>query len=264
MTPRLLVAAALCVGASCGPEKFDRSSIETDAREEAGPVDHTAEGDTGTDAGPGDVRDVPPRDGPCTADFAGDLLYTFDTNLNVFAGRAPPTSSLPPSGNWFAYAETGGSAGLSDSTTAWSATEGHSCPGSVALTANFTVYGYSEKVMTLVNFGANWATPKAYARFHAWIKVASPSTGNLDHLDQILLATNTNGYTAFQGAPLSAAVFADGDWHEIVRELVPGTLYVPNAVNQVGIQIIAKGVAPASPPAPVATTIYVDDLWLEL
>jgi hypothetical protein len=254
--------------ASCGGEHFDRALIEnSEAGADHQPVADASDGGADLDSGGGrpDVRDTPPSEGTtCPPNFGGDLLYTFDTMTGTYTGKAPPLSALPPSGNWFAYAEMGGSAGLLDGSTAWSETEGHSCPGSVALTANFTVYGGSEKTMALVNFGANWATPKAYARLHAWVKVAiPPSTGTLDHLDQILLATNTNNYNAFQGAPLSASTFADGDWHEIVRELIPGTTYYPASVNQVGVQISARGVAPASPSAPVPTTIYIDDLWLE-
>ena len=82
-------------------------------------------------------------------------------------------------------------------------------------------------------------------RLHAWIKVAIPGTGNLDHLDGILLATNTNNFNAFQGATLAGRTFSDGEWHEIVRELVPGSSYFPAMINQVGVQVIAKGVPPA-------------------
>jgi len=242
MKPRLAMAAAVGLCASCGPEGFDRG-LERDAAQEVAPVDDA---------------------GPCAPAFPGDLLYVFDTGVAVFAGLAPPLSALPPNGSWFAYAETGGSAGLGDSSTEWSAGEGHACPGAVALTANFTVYGAAERVMALVNFNANWAEPKAYARLHAWIKVAIPSTGTLDHLDGILLATNTNNYMAFQGAAVAASTFADGEWHEIVRDLVPGPTYVPASINQVGVQVIGKGVPPVSSSAPVATTVYVDDLWLEL
>lgn len=262
------VVAVLLFAASCAGEHFNRALVEqTDAGQDlanlADAVD-VAEGETGADVGP-DLRDAAPSEGTsCPPMFGGDLLYVFDTSSNVFAGPAPATSALPPGGTWFAYAEVGGSAGLSNSTTAWNETEGHSCPGAAALTANFTVYAASERVLALVNFGANWAVPKAYARLHAWIKVVVPtSTGTLDHLDQILLITNTNGYNAFQGAPLSASLFADGDWHEIVRELIPGPNYVPAVVNQVGVQIVARSVAPAIPSAPLPTTLYIDDVWLE-
>ena len=264
----LPVVAVLWFAASCGGERFNRALVEeTDAGQDLGDIadaGNDTAGDAAGEVGP-DVRDAAPSDGPsCSPAFTGDLLFVFDDSRSVFAGAAPPTSALPPSGNWFAYAEVGGSAGLSNSTTAWNETEGHSCPGAAALTANFTVYGASERVLALVNFGANWAVPKAYARLHAWVKVLVPgSTGTLDHLDQILLITNTNGYNAFQGAPMPASAFVDGEWHEIVRELIPGPNYVPAVINQVGVQIVARSVPPASPSAPLPTTLYIDDLWLE-
>jgi len=255
--------------ASCGGEHFNRALVEnTDAGADLQPVadagDDGGELGGGEDGGDGsDARDATPSDATtCPPEFGGDLLYIFNNNATVFTGSAPPLSMLPP--GWFAYAEMGGSAGLSDSTTAWSASEGHSCPGALALTANFTVYAGSERVMALVNFNANWASPKAYVRLHAWIKVAIPSTGNLDHLDGVLLATNTNNFNAFQGASLPASNFSDGEWHEIVRELVPGSSYFPAMVNQVGVQVIAKGVPPAGSSAPVPTTLFIDDIWLEL
>ena len=270
----LPLAAAFLFATACGGEHFDRALVENlDARPDLDPIADAQDtpGDAGDNNDAGDAAGTPDGgDGgasdavSCPPAFGGDLLYVFDTSANVFAGPAPALTALPPGGIWFAYAETGGSAGLSASTTAWNATEGHSCPGSAALTANFTVYGAAERVMALVNFNANWATPKAYARFHAWIKIAAPSTGNLDHLDGLQLITNTNSYSAFQGAFVSASLFADGDWHEVVRDLVPGATYVPGVINQAGVQIIAKGAPPAGSTAPVPTTIYIDDLWVEL
>ena len=62
---------------------------------------------------------------------------------------------------------------------------------------------------------------------------------------------------------MAATLFSDGDWHEIVLNLVPASNYVPTAINQTGVQIIARGVAPATPSAPVPTTVFVDDVWLE-
>jgi hypothetical protein len=262
MKPLLAMVAAVGLVASCGPESFDQH-LERDARADIGPVADRASVGDAMDAGNApDVRDATASDGPCTTVFPGDLLYTFDTGTSVFTGPAPSQSALPAA-QWFSYGEPAGSAGLQQSTTGWSSTEGHSCPGSLTMTANFTVYGSAEKVLALINFNANWAVPKAYQHLHAWVKIMVPSTGTIDHLDGIQLAANTNNYNAFLGVTVPASGFADGNWHEIVLNLVPGSNYVPDIINQSGVQLIAKGAAPPSMAVPVPTAIFIDDIWLE-
>lgn len=239
---------------------------------DAGPEDDAADagagqGDAGdaadaNDGGTTDTRDAGPADAGCTTTFGGDVLYAFDNNALVFSGPAPnPAGPLPP--GWFAYPEPAGSAALKQSGTAWTTNEGHTCPGAMVVTSNFTVYGTLEKVMALINFNANWATPKMYVRMHAWVKITMPAGATtLDYLDGIQLDANTDNYMAFKGVTVSASSFADGNWHEIVLELMPPS-YVATDIRQVGVQLIAKPTASASTPAPFPTTMYVDDIWLE-
>jgi hypothetical protein len=188
----------------------------------------------------------------------GDILYKFDSATGVFEGTVP-APTVPP--GWFAYAEgpTADTA-LKASTTGWSSTEGHSCPGSLTMTGAFTAYGNGDKLMALVNFNANWATPKAYVRLHAWVKVQIPTTGTLD-LSSVHIQANTNNFTGYTESSLPASTFLDGDWHEITHALVVGTNYVPENVNQMGIQIFPLA---AGTDTPVPVTIFIDDIWLEL
>jgi hypothetical protein len=265
MKTLLALGGVAVLAASCGPEMFHRDQ-EPDARAQPDAV----VGDDAPIDDAGQATDAPAAvdgggpDGSCRTTFPGDLLHSFDSASVIVTGSAADLMGAVPSGRWFAYPEPQGSAALRDSASAWSDVEGHSCPGALAMSANFTVYGPLEKVLGLINFNANWMTPKAYTRMHAWVKVPLPSSGTLDHLDAIQLAVNTNNYTSFLGNTVPVSPWVDGDWHEIVLDLVPSTSYVPADIRQIGVQLIAKGVAGAGPSAPVPTTFYVDDIWLEL
>jgi hypothetical protein len=261
----LALGAVAVLAASCGPEMFHRDR-EPDAGAQPDAV--VGEDAPTDDAGPAtdatDAVDGVGPDGSCHTTFPGDVLYPFDSASMIVTGSAADLMGAVPSGRWFPYPEPQGSAALRDSASAWSDVEGHSCSGALAMTASFTVYGPLEKVLGLINFNANWMTPKAYTRMHAWVKVALPSSGNLDHLDAIQLAVNSNNYMSFLGNTVPVSPWVDGDWHEIVLDLVPSTNYLPADIRQIGVQLIAKGVAGVGPSAPVPTTFYVDDIWLEL
>src|SRR5207302_1651688 len=123
--------------------------------------------------------------------------------------------------------------------------------------------GVSEKVMALINFHANWSSPKAYSHLHGWVKIPLPSTGNLDHLSGIQFSTNSGNYTAFLGYNGPAADLANNAWRPVDLALTPAANYMPGDVDQIGVQLIAKSSAPAGSAAPVPTSIFVDDIWLE-
>jgi hypothetical protein len=207
--------------------------------------------------------------GGCVAPIAANALYSFDDASAVHVGKTDLSvpNSFPP--GWFAYGQEmkdGGSLALQESTTDWSATEGHFCPGALTLTANFTVYGPSEKVATLLNFPVvmNWATPIEYTRMHAWLKVRLPSTCNLNHLSGVQIAVNSNGFAAFNSFGPGVATFADGQWHEVILPLKPPIgPYVPAIVNQLNIQMTVPSVAPVGARVAVRTTLLIDDIWLE-
>lgn len=196
--------------------------------------------------------------GSCGGGFAGDTLFTFDTSL---AGGL--------SGIWSEYPE--GSPALSETRVSWVATEGMRCPGSLSMTVPFDTYG-EQKVMATINFTANWSTPAPYSVLHAWVKLAlPPEASTLEHLRGVQVSVSSGAnYEAFRSFFLASPSFADGGWHELVVTLEPvmpppqlGS-YVPESVRQIGVQVVAALAAPASgPPAPVSTTIFVDDIWLE-
>jgi hypothetical protein len=194
----------------------------------------------------------------CVLDVAGDTLYGFDTTSL--------TGSI--AGTWSTYPE--GSLALGDSTITWSPTEGHACPGALTLSVPFDTYG-EQKVMALINFQENWSSPSAFTRLHAWVKIQLPEGGSLEHLRGAQLSISSGpSYDAFRSNFLPVGTFSDGDWHELSVTLEPLDpppsvgAYIPDSVRQIGAQVItALAAPPGGPPAPLTTTLFVDDIWLE-
>lgn len=194
-----------------------------------------------------------------TAFERGDVAFAFDSR--TLAGNGL-------SGTWVTYPE--GSPALADSSVGWSETEGRSCTGALVLQVTFDVYG-EEKVAAVDNVSADWATPMAYAVLHAWVKIVVPESGSLSYLRGVQLSVSSGAnYEAYRSTFVSPDPFVDGDWHELLVTLEPTPpppvlgAYVPESVRQIGVQAVAALVAPGGgPQAPLPTTLFVDDIWLE-
>lgn len=162
-------------------------------------------------------------------------------------------------GNW----QVGGMP-VADTVVQRNATEGFSCPGSLEMRVPFTAYGTQSDAQ--INFSPvqNWV---GYTRLHARVKFVMPSTGNLNHINGVQFAVNSNNYMNYDGKFTAASVFADFAWHDIELDLTLGAAAPPpqlDSMIQIQVQIQTQMMAPAmGPTAPVATTILVDDVWIQ-
>jgi hypothetical protein len=219
-----------------------------------GRVDGGAAGMTATDAGVGgrtdggadasDARvDTGPGDtGPCVTSFGSSsrLLSSFD-NGNV--GWSAGVSGL-------AY------------TFASLRNDGHTCPGAISLNVQYMAYGDSgADVESTYGTAADWT---GFTKVHAWAKLA---TATFAAVGGVQAFVQSNGYANYaNGGYVNASTFMDGNWHEIVFDMLnPGFGTVTfNAINRIGIQVVVQGArADGGPPAPTEVTLVVDDVWLE-
>jgi hypothetical protein len=114
-------------------------------------------------------------------------------------------------GNW----QVGGSP-VPDTVIQRNATEGYSCPGSLEMMVPFTAYGTQSDAQ--INFSPvqNWV---GYRKLHARVKIVMPSTGNLDHINGVQFAVNSDNYMNYDGKFTSASTFMDFGWHDIELDL---------------------------------------------
>jgi hypothetical protein len=178
------------------------------------------------------------------------VISTFDT---------PGSLMVMGVGNW----QVGGSP-VPDTVIQRNATEGYSCPGSLEMMVPFTAYGTQSDAQ--INFSPvqNWV---GYRKLHARVKIVMPSTGNLDHINGVQFAVNSDNYMNYDGKFTSASTFMDFGWHDIELDLTLGAAAPPpqlDSIIQVQVQLQTPMMAPAmGPAAPVPTTILVDDVWIE-
>jgi hypothetical protein len=136
--------------------------------------------------------------------------------------------------------------------------EGASCPGALALTVPFSAYGDPMNGLAQANFNLDWT---GRSTLHIAIKIADPGTGNLDYLNGAQIYLQTNNWGVYTSKFVVGTELADFEWHSYELDLSELDLAI---VNQVGVQLVAKDAAPeGGPAAPLATVLYIDDLWLE-
>jgi hypothetical protein len=207
-------------------------------------------GDTGT-AGEAGASAGPTA---CVVPYTG-ILYDFDQ----------PGSR----GNWTAGAGFNATdVSLGDSSIARSETQGHSCLGSLAGTFPFTIYNATESGELEITYGTT--TPAVWTgktKLHAWVRVDVPSEG-VGYLNGLQLHASSNSYGDYLAKFVSISTFATGTWQEIVLDLTAnGSSGAPldlTGINQLGLQVLVLGTAPAGgPAAPETTTVYLDDIWAE-
>lgn len=180
----------------------------------------------------------------------GLAVYTFDEPGSI--------------GDFSIRAEDANEGGLGDSFLMRSATEGHSCPGSLVLTVPFSVYGPAEIAEAQGNFSADWT---GYTTLHVWVKLEEPAGGSLDYLNGVQLFVLSDGYAEYDNTFVSASTFDDFDWHEITVDMATeGT--VLGDINQVGVQLLAhesqeNAGGDGAPDAPETTSAYIDDIYVD-
>ena len=169
------------------------------------------------------------------------------------------------SGTGFANANTTSSINMLNNaivSSKWDSSVGHSCPGSVRLTADFKGYSTdstnSNAAAADLRFGtSDWT---GATQMHMWVKI-SPGSTPLQAI-QVFVFSDT---TAFRYASLyDDNAFRNGDWNEYVLSLNPGSSYNPTQVFRIGIQIILNPAGTTGNPAvPPVTTAWFDDVWTE-
>jgi hypothetical protein len=118
---------------------------------------------------------------------------------------------------------------------------------------------------------------------HLWAKVSTSNYAALNGVQPFMQATGVQpdgglgpDYSIGFYAPAFAGVnptFADGGWHEVIVPLLmtdpnsdSGGLIGIGGTNAFGVQVLTRGLladggAPSDPPT--ATTLLIDDIWLE-
>jgi hypothetical protein len=186
------------------------------------------------------------------------------TSIVTGAGTLVSDFDLPGSAaGWSAVPNGSSVGGLGDSFVARNVSQGHACPGSLAFTVPFSVYGVAEDANTQVNFAPtrDWT---GYTRLHAWVRIPDPGTGSLNHLNAVRLAVLSGNWSIYSSLWAPIAEFADFGWHELVLDLTAAPAADLTVVNQIAVQVFALGTPPeGGPAAPVSTQIYIDDIWLE-
>ena len=178
----------------------------------------------------------------CITTFAGQLLYSFDTAASV-QGWMPVV---------------GGPAVTQTSA------DGHACPGALTITVPFPYWGGigSVEVSTgTLNLNQRIA-------LHAWVKVfmpAQPGYSVLESLSIYIVSMDSMIGTIGSNKVSDAASFSDGNWHEIVLNLVtatpPPALY---NVTKIGFSLHASSSQPVDAgDTPGTVTFLVDDIWAE-
>ncbi len=165
------------------------------------------------------------------------------------------------SNGWNLAAEAMNQSGLGDGFVRRVLDEGHLCPGALALTLPFKVYGDKEKAAVQKASTVNWVGKTS---LHAWVKVEDPGDGSIAYLNGIQVFVQSMGYAVYSSQFVGAATFDDFQWHEIVLNLAAAPAVVLTDVNQVGIQVLAAATRPPSAPmTPSETVIYIDDIYLQ-
>jgi hypothetical protein len=276
----------------------DSSSQDSSTTHDAGHgKDGTGENDA-SDARGGDASDAQSSDAndvdSCTklralSDAGGALVTGFDQNDTNGWGLTID-HDVPD-------------ADLSGSTMTYVANVGRTCPGSIALTVPFTVYGF-QLVEVNYNYGSN---PQAYPLWngfsilHFWVKVAFESSdggvlqADASAIDFLGLSgegdyaqwgnygpngargssdNNPSSVNLFTGSS-----FSGGEWQEVKLYLsqppMDGGFVVPTGTScptgnacKVAADLQIDGptfppVPDGGPAAPTTTVLYVDDVWLE-
>ncbi len=162
---------------------------------------------------------------------------------------------------WVLAPETGNLGGLGDGFIQRNLTEGHLCPGALAATIPFTVYGGTEKASVERTMDLDWT---GKTTMHVWVRIGDPGTGNISYLNGIQLFVQSMSYAVYSPQFVSAATFDDFAWHEIVLDLTATPAVVLDSVNKLGIQVLAQESRPPSAPAaPMTTVVYIDDVYVE-
>jgi len=145
---------------------------------------------------------------------------------------------------------------VKDSTVVWNSTQGSAAQGAGQLNATFGAYSEYAQIGVYLSPPLNsWTCTK---KLHAMVKLVSAT--DLSHLLAVHLSVSSDNYGIYTAVDVPIAGFVLNTWKAI--ELNLATAETPpkfTAINGVGIQL--KTVAVGT--LPVATTMYVDDLWVE-
>jgi hypothetical protein len=271
----LAVMATGCGSSTVAPEDAGSDATEqTDSTQTSDVTtkDVTGEKDGSKDASPpdagGDADAANSSDAPTCTTLISVLAPPSDGGTDADAADAADAADVGPPGpvlvtgfdlstaatatdGWGAQVDTNlVDGGLSGSAVSYSATVGHSCPGSVVLTAPFISFSPATDaaiVMQQVEINYNYnGNPQGYplwtnfTKLHYWVKVAFEGadggtvTGDASALDFTGLDYNNNyaqwfDYNAasYNGTGstnfFAGSTFSSGDWEEVILALNDAT-----------------------------------------
>jgi hypothetical protein len=183
--------------------------------------------------------------GPCTTSFgAGNkVLYDF-AHATVDGGTVD--------GGVDGWATEG-----QGNSIAYSATIGHTCPGSVQLSIP-GVIGQTADLIDVLLPSADWT---GFSKLHIWVKVQTtdyaPGSTLYLYVQANAFADEVANYQLIAGSP-----FTDGGFHEMVLDLTTFTSAQDLMdVDKIDLSVSLPTAADAGPLAPV--TVSIDDVWLE-
>lgn len=229
----------------------DAAVVDADAAS----ADADSGGSTDADAGSGADADAATPCNTAAILFAdagatgGALLFAFDNGAGASSWLGkwdfdPTDAAAPPT-----------LAGVDDA--------GHSCPGALRATFEFTTYAQQAEVQY------NYRPPPSYAagtNVHMWVKLVVFGGGYQDFNDLLGPVTQwTTGTSTTWAGDFPSQYppnFADGNWHECVAPLGPtdaGRVNVNFEQLAAYLQSQWSDAGPRHRPA----VMYLDDIWIE-
>ncbi|HEX2673751.1 MAG TPA: hypothetical protein VHM25_22890 [Polyangiaceae bacterium] len=175
-----------------------------------------------------------------------NILQAFDTNPGGSMGKYLTPSTGP----------------VQSSTVEWSSTEGVIAAGAGKLNATFGALGEQAQLSIYFPAGTQW--PTCNTKMHAKVKIISAV--DLSHLNGIALNINSGTGSRYSSQFVSTATWMMDTWYELELPFATANYQNPantlpdfTDVNSMGVMLQTKS---AGNP-PVATTLYVDDVWVE-
>lgn len=148
---------------------------------------------------------------------------------------------------------------VQSSTVEWSSSDGVAAAGVGKLSATFGAAGEQAQLGLYFNH-ASWTCQK---KMHAMVKLVSAV--DLSHVKGITLNINSANWTRYSSQFTSTTTWTIGTWYAIELPFATANYMDPantlpdfNDVQAIGVMVQTK-----SDVTPVATTLYVDDVWIE-
>ena len=96
---------------------------------------------------------------------------------------------------------------------------------------------------------------------HVWVKLVTSDYNSIYGVEPQI---DSQGFGLhLTGGWVSGSTLADGQWHETVVNLTPGSNYFPSDVNGLQFELQPENDLTAASSAPPQATLLIDSIWIE-